>query len=284
MEKFVWLKLIFLLMVAPGILKAAEVPFHLVHNLIIVQAEFDHKKGNFILDTGADNLILHEQVSTTKEMASLYTLDGICTGYQKKIHRFAFGNNTFRNLAAVATDLSTISDYVDTPIDGIIGAGMLKNSSILIDFEQKEIRFLSAEINLSGFNFRHQISFKMIDGVPVSKVKIGHKKYNFILDSGATVHLIDSKIVSSARECFTPLKTCIKLQTVDGQPKNSFHLYESAEISLGSTKIENVQCAAIDFSGFQSESHIPFNGVISISRLAENKQLVIDFENGVISF
>lgn len=284
MSRFTLLKLIYCLLMFPQLLSGAEVPFHLVNNLIIVQAEIDHKRGNFILDTGADNLILHEKEVSDSEISVLYSLDGVSAGSHKNIHRFAFGNNTFRNLAAVTTDLSPVSQYVEIQIDGIIGAGMLKKSRILIDFKHREIKFLSTPEKKRELQLKHAIPFKMIDGVPVARVKIGRNKFNFILDSGATIHLIDSKIVNAMSESFSALESGIKLQTVAGQPSDIYKLYISRAISIGKTTLENLSCAAADFSDIRSASGTSFDGVISISRLAGNNQLIIDFDKGALYF
>jgi len=276
--------MILIVLMPPNSVQGAEVPFHLVNNLIIVQAEIGHKKGNFILDTGADNLILHEQKMAENNVSVLFSLGGISASQYKKVPRFAFGNNTFKNLAAVTTDLSPVSQYVALPIDGIIGAGMLKNSNILIDFEHREIKFLSLTERSVVLRLKNEISFKMIDGVPVAKVKIGFKNYRFILDSGATIHLIDKKIINNSPELFEVLPSDIKLLTVGGQPEENFKLYRSTGIRIGKTPIENVNCASADFSDFQTETGIQIDGVISISRLVANNQLIIDFEKGSVFY
>jgi predicted aspartyl protease len=170
-----------------------EVPFNFERNSVIVQVKVNDKGPyNMLLDTGAEQSAV--DLNTARELGlKLSPLGGgkvVGTGkkentlYLTKLPQVQLGTITDKDLLAVATDFSKISQRVGIPLNGVLGYNFLKNRVVQFDYPKRIIRlssvspfFTSAQTNSASwmtlpFRFYAGDKFPIIDAVSVNGKKI----------------------------------------------------------------------------------------------------------------
>ena len=181
-----------------------EVPFRLSGNLIMVEAEINEKKGFFILDSGAPELIVNSKYLSksrfsTKKGKSAGGITGNITDVKLQlINHFKWQEYELHKTRVKAIDLSHIEQVRNEEILGLIGFELFKKFEILFDFNIS--RLFLYKLDKSGNKlsplpekqkFDHKASFVMDRHIPVLKMDFGDKKLNFGLDTGAEMNILD---------------------------------------------------------------------------------------------
>ena len=180
-----------------------EVPFRLSGNLILVEAEINHKKGFFILDSGAPDLIINTRcLPKGKNVRKKNITAGGITGEIAEvrlqlINHFKWQEYELSKTSVKAIDMSHIEKVRNEEILGLIGFELFKKFELLFDFNISKI-FLY-KLDRSGNKLSqlknappdHQASFVMDGHIPVLRVELGDHKLNFGLDTGAELNILD---------------------------------------------------------------------------------------------
>ncbi|MFD2244877.1 aspartyl protease family protein [Pontibacter ruber] len=128
--------------------KSINIPFKLVHNLIIIPLRInDSGELNFILDTGVKNTLitrLYYSDSLNLNEASKVTIQGLGSGYSIEA-LFSNGNNLFMNgikgdnhqVYVLLEDVFNLSLRMGMPVHGIIGCDIFKNFIVKINYSNK---------------------------------------------------------------------------------------------------------------------------------------------------
>jgi hypothetical protein len=258
------------------------IPFKMVNNLIIIEIDIETKTGNFILDTGSDAILLNSNYKLRSNKESTFqTVNGLTNTEETKISHLKIGDITKENISAYNTNLSNIENFLNLKIAGIIGADFFNPHSIFLDFESNVIKFYESAPDITLFNFSNHIDFQMIIGVPTTELKIGNQIYTFILDSGASIHLIDSKLMNKHRENFEKLQSSVKVESVGHS--NSASKYIIKRFTINNTYLNDHTCLVKDFTDFNKKGEPEISGLLSISKLSE-KGIMIDFHRMKIYF
>src|SRR5262245_5416795 len=129
-----------------------EVPFTFERGSVIVQVKVNDKGPyNMLLDTGAEQCAV--DLPTAKELGLKLTPVGggkiVGTGKKEntlfltKLPQIEISTLTAKDLLAVATDFSKISQRVGIPVNGVIGYNFLKNRIVQLDYSKRLVRFYS---------------------------------------------------------------------------------------------------------------------------------------------
>ncbi|MCB0582926.1 MAG: retropepsin-like domain-containing protein [Phaeodactylibacter sp.] len=179
-------------------------PFRLAGRLIIVQAEIDGQKGNFILDTGAEKLVINERhfgkgwrdARSTK--AGM--LGNVAEGHSCRLINLAWQGMSFKKVKADVVDLSHLEEQKNFPILGLIGYEIVKDYELLIDFQQRQI--VLTRTNETGERLDNLAAIAPpVDSLPFSLARhmavldgdINGHGVAFGLDSGAEYNLLNRK-------------------------------------------------------------------------------------------
>jgi predicted aspartyl protease len=133
--------------------EAVEVPFAFEHSSVIMPVKVNGKGPyNMLLDTGAEQSAV--DLNTAKELVLALTPVGggkvVAAGkkdstvYLTKLPQVEIGSLIAKDLVAVATDFSRISQRVGVPVNGVIGFNFLKNRIVQFDYPKRVVRFYSA--------------------------------------------------------------------------------------------------------------------------------------------
>ena len=189
------------------------IPFRRLGNLIIVEAEVNGVKGNFILDTGAPRLVLNLTYFRNAAARPQTTAGGISGGLKQALHidisRFTLGNYKYKKIDADVAPLGHIEDHIKVKISGLIGVNMLRNFTMLIDYpnSQLKIKMLKRKENFSFKNLAtteirnlHTLPIRIYYDKILLSGNLSGKKLNLIIDTGAESNVIDSRLPDALLE------------------------------------------------------------------------------------
>lgn len=202
------------------------VPFNLNGGLIIIQAKINDSIGNFVIDTGAEGLVLNSQhfKGVKDDTRGYYGVSGrgktLTVSYDNNI---AVEGLDFQDVNADVVDLSFIELKKDIKILGLIGYELLKEFEIMFNYRG---RFISlSRVDNKGhlidpmpfiLDKKDSLSFNLGNFIPVIDVTVNGTKKKFGIDSGAEINLLDLKRSKDIMTQFSPIRT-IKLTGSDGK-------------------------------------------------------------------
>ena len=202
------------------------VPFTLNGGLIIIQAKINDSIGNFIIDTGADGLVLNSQhfSGMRDDSRGYYGVSGrgkkLTVSYKNDI---LIDGLIFDNVNADVVDLSSIELKKGLKILGLIGYELLKEFEIMFNYRGRFIALSRVDnrgnvIDPMPFilDKKDSLAFTMGNFIPVIDVTVNNIRKKFGIDSGAEINLLDLKKSKDIMTQFNPMGI-IKLTGSDGK-------------------------------------------------------------------
>lgn len=196
-----------------------RIPFKLVDRLIVIEGVLNDKKGNFIIDTGSEALILNKvhfktySFNYTKERKTFGVLNNIENPIEKTIRKLSFDNLNLKNKNSDVINLSHIEKSKKIKLLGIIGYAILKDYEVFVDLYLNQITL--SKIDKSGKKLGKEkylekiddsINFTLKKHTIVLEVFVNKEKMTFGLDTGAEFNQINSKISKKVLKHFYPKK------------------------------------------------------------------------------
>ncbi len=160
-----------------------RIPFKLIDHLMVVEAELLGQKGNFIIDTGSETLILNKVHFKTFDLYYKKTkktsgvLDFTDDPLERQLKEFVINNLVLTNKTSDVIDLSHIEISKKMNLLGIIGFNILKDYEIFIDLHLNQITL--SKIDEKGNKLDPNVYLETI----VDSVKFELKKHTIILDA-----------------------------------------------------------------------------------------------------
>lgn len=199
-----------------------RIPFKLIDHLIVVEAELLNKKGNFIIDTGAESMILNKAHFTNlyehhrKRNQSSGVLNSIEDSYEKKIKEFTLHNFKLENKDSDVINLSHIERTKKVKILGIIGYNILKDYEVFIDMHLNQITL--TKVDRFGNRLDNKVylekivdslNFNLKNHTIVVKGTINNKEVKLGIDTAAEFNQINKRINKEVLKYFIPKKRLI---------------------------------------------------------------------------
>lgn len=191
-----------------------RIPFKLVDHLIVIEAEVLKQKGNFIIDTGSESLILNStHFKNTHSVPSHALHSGVSSTVEdvrkKWLRQFFVKNFSIDGVQSDIIDLSHIEKNKKIALHGIIGYNVLKGYEVFVDFYLKQLTLSSIDDNgnkLDKLPFLEKItdsiSFQLVKHTIVIDGFVNKEKLRLGLDTGAEVNLLDRKASSKVFKKF----------------------------------------------------------------------------------
>ena len=244
-----------------------SIPFELINGIIIIEAEIDGKLGNYIVDSGSNGILLNAE--SIESNINYQTLTTTMEGSETVIRSFKVGEFEVRELSAFSTDLSNLESYLEKRINGILGCSIFTPHSLVFDFENANMIISSDELKVEDFKHYSSLSFKIIEDLPIVNLEIEGKKYAFILDSGASSHFIDSKIIDQNNKNITRTGQEKSIVTASGIGQVSSE-YRFSNCIVGGEETE-LFAYEKDFSSISEVLGKEVSGLLSLSKLSHGK-------------
>lgn len=196
-----------------------RIPFELIDRLIIIKGEINDKKGNFIIDTGSEALILNKkyfdvyQFNYSKKGETSGVLSTVENPLEKTIKNLSFNNLELKNKTSDVIDLNHIEQSKKMKLLGIIGYSILKDYEVFIDMYLNQITL--TKIDNKGERLHKKpyleqiidtVNFTLKKHVIVLEAFVNKEKLIFGLDTGAEFNQINSKVHKKLLENFYPKK------------------------------------------------------------------------------
>ena len=194
-----------------------RIPFKLIDHLIVVEAQLLGKKGNFIIDTGSEALILNKvhfpmvYPHNKKQEETSGVLSDIESPYEKRIKEFVIYDFKLLGSNSDIIDLSHIEKSKHMNLLGIIGYKILKNYEVFIDMYLNQITLTKVDADGNKLNDKVYLE-KIVDSIGFTLKKhtivlhatINKQNVKFGLDSGAEFNQINKNLNKKILKHFLP--------------------------------------------------------------------------------
>ena len=190
-----------------------SIPFQLINKLIIVEAYVDGKKGNFIIDTGTNSLILNSNYFSGRanNINRAFDFAGTSMVYRERIVKFNWKNSKIKTYPATVISLASLEKIIGMEIMGYIGHGVLKEFEMMVDYENRNITLFKLgkkggrKIAQSSFDsIMDSISLKPNGHLPYLTVQVGNQKLKLGIDSGASINMLKTSTSKKLNQYFQP--------------------------------------------------------------------------------
>ncbi|WP_168796652.1 pepsin/retropepsin-like aspartic protease family protein [Cognatitamlana onchidii] len=272
-----------------------RIPFKLVDHLIVVNAEIYNQKGNFIIDTGSESMILNEvhfPKLYNQQNVSIHAtgiLQNVENNYQKRIKTFILENFSLENKTAHIINLSAIEKSKKVKILGIIGYNILKDYEVFIDMYLNQITLTKVDSFGNKMN-KHLYLEKISDSIPFKlkghtitvKGTINHEDATFGIDSAAEFNQINKRISKKALKYFIP-KNRLKLSGIGGKKievlAGKLHRVKLSE----STYFGPMVTVLTNLNKINEAFGVSLDGILGYEFFAQ-KRTIINYQKEQLSF
>lgn len=258
--------------------RVVEIPFEQVNGLIIINATLEDIQGKFIFDTGAEEFIVNEATHSSDVIFS--SIAGDIPSTEIDVDKMEIGTLIHEDIKAYSADLQTIEQFLRLPIRGIIGCKLFLPRLVKIDYEMGVIT--ASEQGDFGVSQLSEIKFEMKDGVPVCPLEINGQTYWFGFDSGATIHVLDERLLPELRHLVK--QTGKESYVTTGVDQKSIQsIVALDQFTLGKRSINNSEFLVQNLELFNESMEQDISGVLSLNGLKANV-VIIDLEEKRIWF
>lgn len=249
------------------------IPFTIVEGMMMVEAEIDNQKGNFIIDTGAPTLVLNQYPAASSFSKGRGISDGL-NATEVIVKEFSWATIHKRNLNAFKVDISHLELVAGKPIAGIIGYDILKEVEIVVNYKTKTVQLNAvSKTRVHTESPIVAIPFTMQGHLPVIKVKIGKKKIKLALDTASESNILDSKYLKKMNAALLANITKGEMQGVDQQIK------EVTVATISGTSIKEIALGDMkylftDLNHLKSESNLYIDGLLGFPFFKQGKMSI----------
>ena len=224
-----------------------EIPFEYRNGLIILKVTIQEKQYDFMLDTGAPNVIsetLAQQLNLKNEVKQKIgdSQNASSKLNLTKIEKLSIGAIDFLNTGAVISDLSN-GAVGCLELDGFIGANLMKTAIWKIDYANQIITISNSRDELNLSSPKKIISFKTkTQGTPLINIK-----FNNVLQKNVTYDTGSNKGISAPKKILDKLlKADASIPTAYGFGVSSYGLYGPGKMdSLYFAKVDSISIGDI---------------------------------------
>lgn len=122
----------------------SEVPFEMRMGLVVIKVNIDGKEYDFLVDTGAPNVVSKELAAELKLKPKVYQKTGDSQGRKEELGfvempEMLIGGIHFIETAAAVADLKLSKEIACLNVDGFIGANLMKEAVWEFDYQRKII-------------------------------------------------------------------------------------------------------------------------------------------------
>jgi len=257
------------------------IPFQLINGMIIMNLEVDGKQSAFLLDTGADAILIDgnpQKKTTDKEVA---TLGGEVAVEMTELQHLKIGSLNQYSVSAQIMSLSLLEQNLGIDLFGIIGGAYFMPRSLHMDFSTSTITISDKPLGKKEVKGLSVVKFKTVHGIPIVPVKIDEEVYHFAMDSGASTHFIHDGLLETISG-LSKKETSTNIISANHISK-TVSRYELAELTLGKMTYNNQDCLPQNFDEINAELGRPIAGILSLSAFAKDK-VIIDFKKKKMYF
>ena len=177
-----------------------KIPFEYRLGLIILKVTISGEAYDFLLDTGAPNVISKE-LAQKLELSNIFEQQVVDSQNEEAnlgfllIKKLGIGGINFLNTGAVVADLKQSKELECLQINGFIGSNLMRKAVWKFDYENQIITISNSVASLNISESSEKIPFFTdITGIPIIDITLnGVKEKNVIVDLGSNGDITLSK-------------------------------------------------------------------------------------------
>lgn len=194
-----------------------RIPFKLVDHLIVVKAELLNKKGNFIIDTGSETMILNKvhfpdfYAYQRKNQGASGINQSIENSYERRVKEFALESLKLHDKDSDVIDISHIEKSKKIKLLGIIGYNVLKDYEVFIDLHLNQITLTKVDRFGNKLNDHvylekivDSLSFNLKNHTIIVNGTVNNQKVKFGIDTAAEFNQINRRVNRKVLKYFIP--------------------------------------------------------------------------------
>ncbi len=255
------------------------IPFELVNGLMIIEADIFGQSNKFIFDTGANSVLLDQMYSSEEcdSKKQFITISGETETEVIGIDQLIINDDIkINDFQAFLTNLNTLKEFTSLEIVGVLG-GQLIADKLFIDYDNKVISTTSERSNIKLENTK---KIHIVDGLPLITIQIENNSYTFLLDSGASAHIIDELSLQSISN--VQLISSQK-KIVDASAQSQVNQVAYIDVTNNGLLHGQSRYLVKDLSNLSKNIGQQLDGIISISSL-NLTHLRLDYKNMDLCF
>lgn len=260
---------------------------------MVVEGALFGKTGNFIIDTGSENLILNQVHFNTnlklgsKQVSGVLGNAGVLAN--KNVSDFQLKEILVSKINADVVNLSNIEKSKNFRLLGIIGYRVLKNYEVFIDLHLNQLTLW--KIDKRGEKLEHRKFLEQIsDSIPFTLKKhtivlnssIENKKMKLGLDSGAEYNQINKRWAKKLNNNFNGFRRMFVLGV--GNKKSEVLVGKLEKVVLNDRiYLEWMNTILIDFNGMYEAYGTMLDGVLGYEFFRQ-KRTIINYKKRMLYF
>lgn len=254
------------------------IPLKRIGRLFLVEAIIDNETGNFLFDTGSQQLVLNS-IYFRKYMSRDEVTGGGVTGAvgnvgRTRIKHLDMSGIINEGIMADVTDLGHLENRRGVKIFGLFGFGMLKNLEVVIDANHNQLKLYRIDRNgnrlsSSDREFHADLSQKaeLYRNILFMQASIGDKMLNFCFDTGAESNVISNWLPRKVMDKVT----IIRRSTLNGiGTSNADVLYGKLnDFTIGHRQITGMQVIITSLENMAASFNHSLDGMLGFDFLVQ---------------
>jgi len=260
-----------------------RIPLKTYGQLLVIEGQLLGKKGNFIIDTGSETLLLnsvHYTANPRSKQDNAYgVLGSVDNPLQRTLDQFNVEGLVMKNKSSDVIDLSHIEKSKKMRVLGIIGFNVLKDYEIFIDLYLNQITLSKTDDNGDRLDQRefletieHVVPFKLYHHSIILYPKIEDKSFKFALDSGSEFNQISKRVVRKFPKAFKPERR-IFLSGASGK-KAEVLVGKHYGMRLDSIQLDGMQTMMTSLAYAYEAFGTPIDGVLGYEFFNQNRTII----------
>ncbi|WBA42013.1 aspartyl protease family protein [Hymenobacter canadensis] len=270
---------------------AVTVPMRLMDGLIVVEAEVDGRRGNFLLDSGAPALMLNQREfaansgETTATAGGMRGVNGSMGSYSyHTTQSFDWAGIRFQNREVPTLDLSSLEQRLNgMKLLGLIGYNLLDQYALTLDYRAAQVQLRKPDPAPAGPAPLLSVPFTLRGHLPILEATAADQTWQLALDSGAQYNLFDQQYAPIFQKTLRN-KENVTLQGADNLSRTVVS-GQVPELQVGSKlTFRNQHTVFTDISHLNSRpGQAPVQGLVGYPFLSQYRT-TIDFVNKQVRF
>lgn len=175
------------------------VPARVLNGLLLVEAEVDGRRGNFLLDTGAPALVLNKREFAAPEgtlaAAGGAGVNGRMAGMSYHLaQHFDWQGISFQQKEVPTLDLTSLEQKLGgLPLLGLIGYNLLSQYALTLDYRGGQVRLHKPDPAAAPPAALMRVPFTLNGHLPVVALTVEGQTFQVGVDCGAQANLLDQQ-------------------------------------------------------------------------------------------
>lgn len=245
-------------------------------DLFFLEANVDGQFGNFILDSGSEEVVLNEVYFRADEV-DLSRVSGSMNGSGDvariaRIERLEMGDLHFENIRADVTDLSAIENQKGLKVFGLMSLAFFEGYSYELDLPNRLLILRDDETFIPTQEAILDVPLRISDGVASFEVMVNDVKLRFSLDTGAELNVLHNKLSDKVYKGMRILRTSDLLSS-DGS-RNQVLLAQLKEVRIQERPFEEMLTFVLDMVHIRSVQGYSIDGSLGYPFLSRGRFII----------